>query len=102
MATEKKFRRKNLHCGCCGSGFYTWPEYVDQDQDAGYGICSSCQDWIGEKNDRELDDLGVKIRDALNDKNKAKWDGYSIEVQRHLAMKCIEDGLVTYTIGGRQ
>ncbi len=87
---------KNLSCGCCGCGFMTWKGYVDQDQDKGFGICRGCQEWHVELNNKQLDDLRVKIREALNEKNAAKWDTYDLETQRLLAAKCIEDGLVTW------
>ena len=93
----KKFRRKQLTCGCCGAYFHTWPEYIDQDQDKGYGTCRKCQEMIMAKNNAQLDDLRVKIRDCLSEKNRTKWDGYDLETQRLLAMKCIDDGMVTFS-----
>jgi hypothetical protein len=93
-----KFRRKYLSCGCCGAGFYTWPEYVDQDQDAGYGICQPCQEMAEEKNNEMLDHLGDRIRDALRPENQAKWDRMDQETRRLFAMKAIDDGMVVWTI----
>ncbi len=95
----KKFRRKTLQCGCCGSGFQTWEAYVDQDQDKGFGICLDCQNLEMEKNNKHLDTIGAALREALNEKNQAKWDGYDLETQRLLAMKAVEDGAIKITYG---
>ena len=73
------FRSKLLDCGCCGRYFRTWPEYVDQDQDKGFGICADCQGSIQADNDRQLDDLAGKIRSALGDENKAVFDEFTVE-----------------------
>lgn len=95
----EKFRRKTLDCGCCGAYFQTWEGYVDQDQDAGYGICKECQDMAEEMNNKQLDEIGDTIREALNEKNKAKWDGFSIDTRRLLALKAVEDGVVVFQFG---
>ena len=87
---------KRLHCSCCGADFRTWKGYVEQDQDKGYGHCRKCQDLIMEDINEKLDDLRGEIREALNEKNTAKWDTYDLETQRSLAVACIEDGLVTF------
>ena len=96
----KKFRRTHLLCGCCGAGFYTWPEYVDQDQDRGYGICLECQGMAEEHNNRMLDDSAMKIEEALRPANKAKFQAMSVERRRSIAWKAIEDGMLTWKIGG--
>ena len=54
-----------LTCGCCGDAFHTWPGYVDQDQDAGYGICAECQHLAGERADAEMEAAFCLIRDGL-------------------------------------
>ena len=100
--TEKKFRAKSLECGCCGSYFHTWPEYVDQDQDAGYGICYECQEWQQSIANKQLDDLAMQIENALSPERAEKFRGFEPEKRRWFAMKAIEDGMVTYSIGGRQ
>jgi hypothetical protein len=99
MTMAKKFRRKQLICGCCGAYFHTWKEYVDQDQDKGFGICLECQNLEVERNNKQLDEVGATMREALNEKNRAKWDGYDLETQRLLAMKAVEDGMVKFTYG---
>lgn len=97
-----RFRAKSLDCGCCGAYFRTWPEYVDQDQDAGYGICQPCQEWIEGRNLKIIDDARAKLRAALNDKNQAKFDAMSADAQRGLTMKAFEDGMFKWTIDRRQ
>jgi len=99
LIMAKKFRRKSLLCGCCGARFHTWKEYVDQDQDKGFGICHPCQDLEVERNNKQLDQIGATMREALNEKNRAKWDGYDLETQRLLAMKAVEDGIVVFSFG---
>ncbi len=93
---------KNLSCGCCGCGFMTWEGYEDQDQDKGYGICKGCQEWHVELNNEQLDKVGATLREALNNANTVKWDGLDIETRRLLAMEAIEEGMVTWSFGGKQ
>ncbi len=93
------FRRKNLTCGCCGAGFYTWPDYIDQDQDTGFGICADCQDWITDRNNTQLDELADKIEATLKPANAAKFKAMDTDKRRMFAWKAIDDGLVTWSIG---
>jgi hypothetical protein len=96
---SKKFRRKHLACGCCGIGFYTWPEYVDQDQDLGYGICMECQADAEKRNNELLDESAMLIEEKLNPINKKKFQNMSVEARRWLAWKAHEDGMFTWRIG---
>lgn len=69
---EKRFRTQLLLCGCCGVYFNTWPEYEDQDQDQGYGICNSCQDWQQEKHQAMIERAYKTIIDGVKPETRAK------------------------------
>lgn len=93
-------RRKTLTCGCCGDYFQTWPEYVDQGNDKGFGTCADCQAWQQEITNRELDQLALKIERALNAENAVKFQAMDADTRRQFAAKAIADGLVEFTITG--
>lgn len=87
-----------LSCGCCGSGFKTWNGYKDQDQDADYGICRSCQaDAIRANRKLEREGFAV-LRDALNDINRAKFDACPLWKKRYLLHNAFESGHMTWKI----
>ena len=89
---------KSLNCGCCGDWFETWKGYVDQDQDKGYGICKSCQDWIGEREKAEIT-AGINvIVNALKGDRKEKFLKMPFDKQRSILFKAIDDGLLTWSI----
>ena len=89
---------KWLECGCCGSGFEVWAEYEDQDQDADYGICKSCQGVIDDHNEREWD-KGIKaLRDGLNGKNREKFDAMDRDSQKAVVWKALDDGVLSFQI----
>lgn len=90
---------KHLRCGCCGGGFQVWEGYIDQDQDNGFGICMECQGWIGEKNEDEWDKAIKVLNDGLNEKNRAKFEGYDREMQKAIVGKALEDGALKWVIG---
>ena len=89
-----------LRCGCCGCDFHRWPEYVDQDQDRGFGICFECQADAEERNDAWLDESAKLIEENLNPENAAKFRRMSVERRRLFAWKAHEDGMFTWSIGG--
>lgn len=90
----------NLTCGCCGMGFDTWSEYVDQGQDQDYGICRECQGLAEEHNNTLLDDSAALIEAQLNPKNRERFKAMSAEARRAIAGKAHEDGMFTWRIGG--
>jgi len=98
----EKFRRKNLNCGCCGCDFYTWEEYIDQDQDKGFGICHECQEDAEERNNEILDKSVKLIIGALNSVNSEKLKAMPLEKQRYVAAKAHEKGMFTWEIGGKR
>lgn len=83
---------KRLTCGCCGQDFKTWKWYIDQDQDAWYWICFSCQCW------NEQHEIWKLIYDALSDENKAKADKYTQEQRDVIVFDALDKWLVKYTI----
>ena len=93
------YPRIMLDCGCCGMGFWTWPEYVDQDQDQDYGICFECQDDAEQRNNEMLDDSAMQIEQSLNPKNRKKFQAMNIEARRRFASKAHEEGMFTWHIG---
>jgi len=91
----KDQRSKTLQCGCCGTGFSTWPEYTDQGQDKGYGICPVCQRWNQEMEDKEMDKLIKAIRESLGGSNLAEFNEFNRSNQEAFAMKCLDQGIIT-------
>ena len=91
-------KKTDLTCGCCGCGFYTWPSYRDQDQDAGYGICRPCQADTIRRNRAHLAKAGELLRGALNDTNRAKYDRLTLWQRRAILLQCLDDGILTWTI----
>jgi hypothetical protein len=92
---------KWLTCGCCGMDFKVWPEYADQDQDAGYGICMSCQGFAEEKEKEEMDKAIDLLLGALNEENSAKFAAMDRGLQEALVFKAIDDGVIGFSIKGR-
>ena len=99
IKTKQGFRTKTLSCGCCGMYFKTWEGYQDQDQDFGYGICRECQGEAIERNNDSLDSMASQIEEALNEKNKVKFNKLSVEEKRGFAVKALDEGLFTYSFG---
>jgi hypothetical protein len=89
---------KDLTCGCCGAGFYVWPDYVDQDQDAGYGICKTCQEWIQTKADADADKSIAMVSAALNETNRTRFDAMDRALQLGLIGQMLDEGIITYRI----
>ena len=90
--------KRNLTCGCCGCGFRTWPEYVDQDQDKGFGICKDCQGWIEDRDNVEDDKAIALLRSALNDANRAVFDAMDRDLQMGMVGEAINAGFITFSI----
>jgi len=91
-------KHKHLTCGCCGSWFMTWDGYVDQDQDKGYGICKSCQQFIADKEKAEMDKAIKLLTNALNEKNRKNFMGLHRTKQQWVVMKAFNDGILNFTI----
>ena len=89
-----------LRCGCCGNDFKTWNGYEDQDQDLGYGICSSCQGDAVEANQKQLDEIISKLAGALSPENRANLLARPKAEQNHFAYSALEAGLIKWKIGG--
>lgn len=89
---------RELLCSCCGSVFFTWTGYKDQDRDKGFGVCQRCQGLISADEQRERDKLVSTLRNALNDSNRAKFDSYDSETQYALAREALDDGLIKYEV----
>ncbi len=91
--------RKMFECGCCGTGFLsTRREQAKHDQDKGYGICPSCETWIGAKQDAEQAKIEAKVRAALKPANQEKFDAMSAAERRGMIEAMHADGLITWEI----
>ena len=96
----KEFRTKYLTCGCCGLDFNTWPEYQDQDQDKGFGICEECQNRAEVRENDFINDTVKKILPSLKPENQKKLKEMSIEQKRYVIDKLMEKGSLQWKIGG--
>ena len=94
----KTKRARRLRCGCCGYDFRTWPAYVDQDQDKGYGICRQCQAEAEQTNAAMLDRVAEQIDENLSPENAARFAAMTPDARRGLAWQMIESGHVTWRI----
>ena len=90
-----------LSCGCCGTWFKTWPEYIDQDQDLGYGICKRCQGSIEQSNVKAMDKAIATLAAGLSPTNRAKLKASSRMKQELLVHMALDEGVMTWEIGGR-
>jgi hypothetical protein len=91
-------RNIGLRCGCCGSWFETWEGYVNQDQDKGYGICASCQEWIGKRDQQEWEKLRDKMAESLSETNRAKFLAMGEKLQQAFTAKAIDEGIIQFQI----
>ena len=91
----------SLECGCCGDYFETWKDYIDQDQDTGFGICFECQEDASVRNEEEWQKQEKVVAGALSEPKSKKFMAMDEGVRRGLILKMIEDGVLKWTIGGR-
>lgn len=102
MNTTKRFQKKLLICGCCGEYFNTWPAYVDQDQDKGYGICRSCQGMIEDREKEQIEDAFTEVVDNVKPETRekilAKFGG-SYDDRRVFVFMAIDKGWLKFQIG---
>ena len=89
---------RQLDCGCCGLPFSTWVGYRDQDQDAGYGICKSCQGWVDEIDYDRLDQVVAELDKKWPEgsRNYEIWSSYSVDERRNFVLHQINIGSITY------
>jgi len=92
-------RSKHLDCGCCGTYFKTWPNYKDQDQDQGYGICCDCQVDAAWKEHEMLTDIIATLASGLNEKNRAKYLAFDRPRQEMIVYDALDKGILKWTIG---
>lgn len=95
---ESRVKARDLTCGCCGAGFYTWPTYRDQDQDAGFGICRDCQAWAHREDRAQQRRAFDLVRSALNPENRAQFDGFKLPKKRWIVAKLYERGHLKWSI----
>ena len=90
-----------LTCGCCGAYFKTWPEYTDQDQDRGFGICAPCQGINELRNVEETTKSINLLAERLNEPNRTKFLAYARHIQEYLVECAFRDGILKWTIAGK-
>lgn len=88
-----------LACSCCGTYFRTWKGYQDQDCDKGYGLCPRCYTENEKLTEAEIDRCIGLLIDALSERNREKFKALNRDQQTLLALKAIDDGIITYQIG---
>ena len=84
-----------LTCGCCGAAF-RGPQ--DHKHDTGFGECDSCVKWIAEREEARWQKLTAKVAAALNEKNRAKFLGYELGVQRGILLAMMDDGAIKWEV----
>jgi hypothetical protein len=88
-------------CGCCGALVEDTPEgNVDHEtrgHDVGFGMCVQCAEWSF---DLTMKPIFAKVRAALNEKNRAKWDGMHDGQKAHIVEKMLDEGVLSWKIGG--
>lgn len=89
---------KGLSCGCCGTFFYTWKGYKDQDQDDGYGICKECQGDIQDHEEAEFDKAIETLKTGLNPEQRKTFETWDRDLQKGFVMKAIEDGVLQFKV----
>ena len=94
----KNFKKEILNCGCCGTYFETWPEYEDQDQDAGFGICKKCQDWSEKKIDETFEDAKEMIYKNLTPERQEQFNKLDKEKQNWFISELINKGILKWEI----
>ena len=84
-----------LTCGCCGAAF-RGPR--DPRHDKGFGTCKSCEKRIAEREENDWRKLTAKVAAALNEKNRAKFLAYDLELQRGILISMMDDGVIKWEI----
>jgi len=94
----EKIKQKHLICGCCGKSFHNWKEYIDQDQDTGYGICKTCQRDARIKERRFINETIEMIKPNLSQQNLDKINVMSNDEKKYVVMKLIDAGVLYFKI----
>ena len=85
----------HLTCGCCGAAF-RGPR--DPDHDKGFGTCKSCTKRIADREEADWVKLTAKVAAALNEKNREKFLGYDVELQRGIMLAMMDDGVIKFEV----
>ncbi|NGZ66564.1 hypothetical protein G6Z92_06135 [Vibrio aestuarianus subsp. cardii] len=86
--------KKSLHCGCCGISFRGTQS---ADHDYGYGLCAKCTFEQDQKADQMMSSIIGKLVDSLSPANQAFFKTLSQEEQEQLAIRTIDEGLLSWT-----
>lgn len=90
----KSINKPQLICGCCGALFKGWQS---PSHDTGYGTCDDCEKDEEDRVNKTLDSLVCKIERSLRPENLEIFSKKTQSQKRAFAMRCVEDGLVTYS-----
>ena len=94
---------EHFKCSCCGTGFQSTTEEQRQyDRDTGYGLCGRCA--AGQRADEEkaLQKSIDLVRGALNEKNRAHFDGLTLDEKKVVALAAIDEGIITWSVAGHK
>ena len=87
-------------CGCCGALIPDTPEdNMDHElrgHDVGFGECARCAEWAFELTFKPI---FAKVRGALNEVNRAKWDAMGDGAKAHIAEQMLDEGILSWKIG---
>jgi len=87
-------------CGCCGAWIADTPEenadHETRGHDLGYGECVQCAEWGFQLTMRPI---FAKVREALGEENRAKWDGMGDGQKAAVVEKMLDEGILSWKVG---
>ncbi|ELA9367536.1 hypothetical protein QUN99_003426 [Vibrio parahaemolyticus] len=86
--------KRTLVCGCCGISF-RGTQFADHD--CGYGLCAKCTFEQNQKADQMMVSVIDKLVESLSPANQAFFNTLSQEQQEELAIRTIDEGLLSWT-----
>jgi len=100
--SRKEEERELLICSCCGKYY---KGYYDGTCDTGYGYCKNCGGDPESKDIKKQMGWGMRaycearfpiLREALNEKNRKKFDECSYEKKCYLVLNAVEKGYLRW------
>lgn len=85
-----------LNCSCCGNT--SWWGKQSFNHDAGFGTCSSCQDWINDRDKLKMDKMIQQLSKALKPANRTKFNAMDRKLQCSFVYESINKGLWSFAI----
>lgn len=86
--------KKSLRCGCCGVPFrgIQSPEY-----DKGFGVCAQCTVEENQRAELMVKQAINELMNSLSPDNQAYIKSLSQEQKEQLAIRAIDEGLLSWT-----